>query len=217
MPTIKQGKTNHTAFVDASPFPAAPQTRKKPATRWLNSDKGAYSSRARGNNLKKMSEDFSFLQSKGIVTLDDLDQTVEGIGADVLDRMNGIRTMEARMKELTDLIECVEAYRELRPIFDEMNGIKFKKPKEKYKQEHAVELRRFYQCRRILDAQADENNKLPLTEWKKELEELQAAHDADYAAMKERRDELFRIQKLQQNLRSVLRQNERSGRDTPER
>ena len=178
---------------------------------------GAYSSRARGNNLKKMSEDFSFLQSKGIVTLDDLDQTVEGIGADVLDRMNSIRTMEARMKELTDLIDCVEDYRELRPIFDEMNGIHYKKPKEKYKQEHADELRRFYQCRRILDEQADENNKLPLAEWKKELAELQAAHDADYAAMKERRDELFRIQRLQQNLKSVLRQNERPGRDTPER
>ena len=177
----------------------------------------AYSSKARGNNLKRMSEDYSYLQSKGIVTMDDLDEAVEGIGEDVMDRMNALREQEGRMKELTDLIDCFEDYRKLKPILDEMNKIRFKKPREKYKQEHAAELRRFYQCRRILDEQLDDGGKLPYPKWKKELAELKKAHDADYAAMKAARDELFHIQKLQQNLRSVLRQNERPGRDSPER
>ena len=177
----------------------------------------AYSSKARGNNLKRMSEDFSYLQSKGIVTLDDLDEVVAGIGEDVMDRMNALRDQEDRMKELTDLIDCFEDYQKLKPILDEMNKIRFKKPKEKYKQEHAAELRRFYQCRRILDEQLDDNGKLPYPKWQKELAALKEAHDADYAAMKTTRDELFRIQRLQQNLKSALRQNERPRRETPER
>ena len=164
-----------------------------------------------------MSEDFSYLQSKGIVTLDDLDEAVAGIGENVMDRMDALRKQEGRMKELTDLIDCVEDHEALKPILDEMNKIRFKKPREKYKQEHASELRRFYQCRRILDKQLTEDGKLPYPKWKKELAELKKAYDADYAAMKATRDELFRIQKLQQNLKSALRQNERPGRDIPER
>ena len=178
---------------------------------------GAYSSKARGNNLKRMSEDFSYLQSKGIATMDDLDEAVAGIGEDVMDRMNALREQEDRMKELTDLIDHFEDYQKLKPILDEMNKIRFKKPREKYKQEHAAELRRFYQCRRILDAQLTDDGKLPFLKWQKELAALKEAYDADYAAMKATRDELFRIQKLQQNLKSVLRQNERPGRDSPER
>ena len=118
------------------------------------------------------------------------------------------------MKELTDLIDCFEDYQKLKPILDEMNKIRFKKPKEKYKQEHAAELRRFYQCRRILDEQLDDNGKLPYPKWQKELAALKEAHDADYAAMKTTRDELFRIQRLQQNLKSALRQNERPRRES---
>lgn len=178
---------------------------------------GAYSSKARGNNLKQMSEDFSYLQSKGIVTLDDLDKVVSAIGEDVMDRMETIREQEDRMKELTDLIDCVEDHQRLKLVFDEMNGIKYKKRREKYKQEHAAELRRFYKCRRILDEQLTDDGKLPYPKWQKELTALKEAHDADYTAMKTMRDELFRIQKLQQNLKSALRQNERPGRDSPER
>ena len=178
---------------------------------------GAYSSKARGKNLKQMSEDFSYLQSKGIVTLDDLNEVVAGIGADVMDRMETIREQESRMKELTDLIDCVEDHQKLKPVFDELNGIKYKKRQEKYKQEHAAELRRFYECRRILDKQLTNDGKLPFPKWQKELAALKEVHAADYAAMKTTRDELFRIQKLQQNLKSVLRQNERPGRDSPER
>ena len=178
---------------------------------------GAYSSKARGNNLKQMSEDFSYLQSKGIVTLDDLDKVVSDIGEDVMDRMKTIREQEDRMKELTDLIQCVEDHETHKLVFDEMNGIKYKKRREKYKQEHAAELRRFYQCRRILNEQLTDDGKLPFPKWQKELAALKEAHDANYAAMKTTRDELFRIQKIQQNLKSALRQNERPGRETPER
>ena len=134
-----------------------------------------------------------------------------------MDRMKTIREQEDRMKELTDLIDCVEDHQRLKLVFDEMNGIKYKKRREKYKQEHAAELRRFYQCRRILDKQLTDDGKLPYPKWQKELAALKEAHDADYAAMKTTRDELFRIQKLQQNLKSVLRQNERPGREMPER
>lgn len=177
----------------------------------------AYSSKARGGNLKRMSEDFAYLQSKGIVTLDDLDKTVQDIGADVSDRMESIRKQEDRMRKLADLIQCAADHKALQPIIGEMNRIRFKKAREKYKQEHAVELRRFYQCRRILDEQLNDDGKLPFSKWQKELAELKETHDAEYAAMKATRDELFRIRKLQQSLKSALRQNERPGRDSPER
>ena len=69
-----------------------------------------------------MSEDFSYLQSKGIATPDDLDEAVAGIGEDVMDRMDALREQEDRMKELTDLIDCVEDHEALKPILDEMNN-----------------------------------------------------------------------------------------------
>lgn len=177
----------------------------------------ACSKKARAANFQKHVETFNYLQSKGIATLDDLKETVSKMGDDVSERQKSIRNRQDRMKELTDLIHYAESYQRTRPIYDEMNAIRWKKKREAFRREHDGELRLFYASRRHL-AEHVNGKKLPVQAWKKELNQLTAENDADYAELKETRTEFWKLKKIKDNLESALAHNEQHHRrETPER
>ena len=161
---------------------------------------GAYSSKARAHNLQEYVDTFNYLQSRGISTLDDLRAVVSEIGDRVSDHQKSIRDREKRMKELTDLIRWAENYQRTKPVYDEMNAIKWPKKREKFRQEHDSDLRLFYLSRRELAGR-----KLTISALREEYAELKARNDADYAGLKEERSELFKHHKLQQRLESALK------------
>ena len=177
---------------------------------------GAYSTKARANNLQRHVDTFNYLQAKGIHTLDDLRNTVSDLESKVDDRSAAMKAMEARMRELTDLIRYAGEYRRLKPIFDELNGIKRKKRREEYRQQHEGDLRLFYLARRKLGEHTD-GQKIPLTEWKTELAELQTSHDTEYAEFRKDREEAFKLRRIKTDLESALKQEKTISRDAPER
>lgn len=177
---------------------------------------GAYSKKARANNFKEQVETFNYLQAQGINTLDDLKKAVSQMGLHLTDISDAMKADEGHMKKLTDLIRYAENYKRLRPIYDEMNGIRFKKRREAYKQEHDGDLRLFYLARRKLGDHAS-GKTIPLADWRKEIKTLQTEHDKKYAELKAIRVEYRRLSKIKQNLESALHEDKRITCDTPER
>ena len=156
---------------------------------------GAYSSRARANNLQEQIDTFNYLQARRISTIDDLRDAVSALADRVSDRQKALRDNEARMKELTQLIRYAEDDKRLRPLIDEMNAIRWKKKREAFRQEHEQDIRRYYAAHRKLGKYID-GKKIPLREWRQELTNLRTEHDAEYKKLKADWEELKMLHRI---------------------
>ena len=59
-----------------------------------------------------------------------------------------LKKMSVRMKELQNLIRYADDFKRLRPLYDELNAIKFKKKRDAFYAEHESELRLFHLAKR---------------------------------------------------------------------
>ena len=139
---------------------------------------GAWSQKAKANNLKEFSQVVAMLQAENIATTEDLYSRVSDLDHATSKMNHKLKAMSARMKELDTLIGFAEDYKDKKPIYDHLNGIKFKWLRDRYAAEHDDELRVFYQARRKLK-EAVPSGKANTEAWRKERAQLQQ----DYAAM----------------------------------
>ena len=159
----------------------------------------AYSQKARVSNLKEMNEMANYLKANEIYTIDDLESRVSTL-RDTVDELKAAMDKEtARMKEIRKMSEYSAAFKALKPIVDELQKIKFTKAKEKYKAEHAAELRQYYAARRkILDEFP--GGKYDSRVLDKEYAQLEQQHKDTYAKFVAIREEYQRIWHIQSHV-----------------
>ena len=135
-------------------------------------NKGAYSNKAKNANLQRYAEAFSFLQSKNLYTVDDLENTLHAM-QDKIDMLKkSASSKQARIKEVDELLRMVDYYKSGKPAADKLKSIRFEKSRQKYKAEHNDELRTFYMAERKLKPYF-KDGKLPITAWRRERERLE--------------------------------------------
>ena len=149
---------------------------------------GAYTQKARANNLKELSEIITFLQEHGITDVESLEAFISERRSIVDKKKTQLDIQTAEMKDLKKLPDAWETYKRLKPIADNLRSLKFTKAKEKYKAEHKSELNQFYAANRLLTKYFPDgkyNSKAIQTRYA----ELEQQHNADYAAFKNLREE----------------------------
>ena len=114
---------------------------------------GAYSQKAKVNNLKEMNALFNYLMENGIHDLDMLEDRVNTLRESSDALKETLDTQTARMKEIRKLPDYLAACHEVKPVYDGIQKIKFTRSKEKYKADHASELKQFYEAHRKLSAE----------------------------------------------------------------
>ncbi len=156
----------------------------------------AYSQKAKVSNLKELNAMTNYLKANEIYTIEDLGNRVSEL-RDSVDELKATMDAEtARMKEIRKMPEYSAAFKQLKPVFDDLQKIKFAKAKEKYKAEHAAELRQFYAARRkILDVFPDGRYDSSLLDAKHK--EVEATHAETLAKFKTIREENQRIWAIQ--------------------
>lgn len=156
----------------------------------------AYSQKAKISNMKELSRMVSYLRENQLYTIEDLESRVSTL-RDAVDELKATMDKEtARMKEIRKMPEYSATYQQLKPVFDELQKIKFTKAKEKYKAEHATELRQFHAARRkILDEFPD--GKYDSRALDKEYAQLEQAHKETYAEFVAIREEYQHIWDIQ--------------------
>ena len=140
-----------------------------------NRNKGAYSSKARIANLKKLSEAVSYLEAKHLYTADDLDAALHTMQGKIDTLKKLASGKQARIKELDELLRMADYYKAGKPVADKLKTIRFEKSRQKYKAEHDEELRLFYMAERKLKGKI-ENGKLPAAAWRAEKARLETAY-----------------------------------------
>lgn len=177
---------------------------------------GAWSNKAKVGNLKQRADAYNFLTERKLYTVDDLIAHTDALYHHMGEVKDASNRKRARVKEIDDLLRQAENYREFKPIYDQMNGIYFKKRREAFASEHERELDMFYMARRKLKPYAAEN-KLPVASWRQERSRLQqeiAATDARHAEIWQEVKELLNIQKCVEDVRHRQRtQNKQHGID----
>ena len=177
---------------------------------------GAWSDKAKVGNLQARADAYNFLVERKLYTVDDLIAHTDALYHHMGEVKDSNNRRRARVKEIDDLLRLSENYREFKPIYDQMNGIRFKKRREAFASEHERELDLFYMARRKLKPYAADN-KLPVASWKQERSRLQqeiAATDAQHAEIWQEVKELLNIQKCVEDIRHRQRtQNKQHGID----
>jgi len=152
--------------------PQPPMLNDLLALHCANRNKGAYSNKAKNANLQRYAEAFSFLQSKNLYTVDDLENTLHAMQDKIDTLKKSASTKQSRIKEVNELLRMVDYYKSGKPAADKLKSIRFEKSRQKYKAEHDDELRTFYMADRKLRPHF-KDGKLPTTAWRREREQLE--------------------------------------------
>ena len=164
---------------------------------------GAWSDKAKVGNLKERAAAFNFLTERKLYTVDDLLAHTDALYHHMDEIKDANAPKRKRVKEIDELLRQAENYREYKPIYDQMNGIKFKKRREAFASEHERELDMFYMARRKLKPYAADN-KLPVASWKQERLRLQqeiTATDAQHEEIWQEVKKLLNIRKCVEDVR----------------
>ena len=164
----------------------------------------AYSNKGKIRNLKQFNEVINFLEQQNIRTLDDLESRVNAIREEFHTLTDSLQTKSKRMDELKKLIQNAEDYRQLKPVFDEMNQIHWKGRREKFAQEHESDLRHFYAVRRALQETVGGKTLTPKA-WQNEFDQLKAEYNKLSAGYKPIREEMLKLLQVQHNVDTILK------------
>ena len=152
--------------------PQPPTLNDLLALHCANRNKGAYSNKAKNANLQRYAEAFSFLQSKNLYTVDDLENTLHAMQNKIDTLKKSASAKQSRIKELDELFRMAQYYVDGQPVADKLRSIRFEKSRQKYKSEHDDTLRTFYMAERKMKPYF-KDGKLPITAWRREREQLE--------------------------------------------
>ena len=168
---------------------------------------GAWSQKAKGKNLKEFAEAVNYLMENKLLTLEALESRLSAVSTEFDTLSDTMKAKSARMKELQELIRQAENYKRLKPVYDELNGIKWKKQREKFETAHDADLRLFYTARRILKEKLG-GKPITLTAWKQEYDRLQAEYAKLSPQYKPLREDLMKMRRVQYCVDRVLQRRQ---------
>ena len=119
----------------------------------------------------------------------------------------------ARMREIRKLPDYLATYHEMKPVYDGLQKIKFTRSKEKYKADHAAELKQFYEARRKLSAQFPDG-KFDRHALEEEYARLEQEHEETYAQFKSIRADSQQLWKIKSYVDSARKNLEQTQQHT---
>ena len=174
----------------------------------------AYSWKARVNNLKELSEIITFLQEHGITDVDTLEAYISEKRTVVDNKKSLLDQQTAEMRDLKKLPECWSTYKQLKTVADGLRDLKFTKAKEKYKKEHAAELKQFYAANRMLSKYCPDG-KYDSKAIAARYADLEKEHAATYADFKEIREETQMLWRIRSRIDAALKSQNHTKEEIP--
>lgn len=168
---------------------------------------GAWSQKAKGKNLKEFAEAVNYLMENKLLTLEALESRLSAVSTEFDTLSDTMKAKSARMKELQELIRQAENYKRLKPVYDELNGIKWKKQQgEIWKPPMTLTCGCFIR-RRILKEKLD-RKPITLAAWKQEYDRLQAEYAKLSPQYKPLREDLMKMRRVQYCVDRVLQRRQ---------
>lgn len=188
--------------------PYSPSLAKLLADYFDARNAGAWSSKAKVGNLKRLTSAIVYLEENDLHTLADLEARLDSLHTALDKTKTALDANKKRSRELRELLRYAEIYKHFKPLHDQLCAIRWKSKREQFKAEHENELRQFYLARRKLPDGSH------IAEWQRELETLKRDSDAAYAEYKALRAELTKLLDVKYCIDCALSAREAKGRVT---
>lgn len=169
---------------------------------------GAWSSKAKIGNLKRLTSAIAYLNENGLHTLADLEARLDSLHAALDEAKAALDASKKRSKELRELLRFAEQYKRYTPLHEQLTTIKWKSKREQFKSEHESELRQFYLARRKLP------NGIHIAEWQRELATLERENNVAYVKYKTLHSELTKLLDVKYCVDRAMSAREAKGRET---
>ena len=176
----------------------------------------AWSNAGKIRNLQELAKIIIYVDDNNIHSLDDLLSCVKQVGDNVQALKKSMKEKQDRIKELRNLLRYEENYRNLLPLFEQMNAIKWKGKRNKFYAEHRQEINLFYVSRRKLKEQADTGGKYSVVAWKQEIAKLDHQRKAEYEKYKEINENFQHLLKVKYWVDTAIHQQEEELRRATE-
>ena len=160
--------------------------------------------------MQRYVEAFSFLQSKNLYTVDDLETTLHSMQDKIDTLKKSASAKQSRIKEVNELLRMVDYYKSGKPAADKLKSIRFEKSRQKYKAEHDDELRTFYMAERKLKSYF-KDGKLPITAWRKERDRLEQEYKTGQAELSPIYAEVKKLWQIKYKVEQVIHEQERQN------
>ena len=180
------------------------QQQKRPATRT-----------GRIRALQENAALFSFLQSNGIQSMQQLHEKISDLNSRYYDLRGEIVKAERRIATLTERGEMWKQYSQHKAVRRQLDRVK-PENRELFQQRHSRELILYEAAARYLKELKDSGEEITPKAWAREAASLTAAKDLKYMDMKAMREELKAVERLKKAADQLARQEQTKDRE-PER
>ncbi|MBQ9716568.1 MAG: MobA/MobL family protein [Clostridia bacterium] len=204
--TLKELFTLLQDIKEALSVPQEPSLAEVILNYYDNKNASAWNTYKRVGNLKDMSQCINYIREQGLFSIADLETKVSAQRAKLDESTERCAGLESRLKEVTELLRQAQNYADTKPIYDEWYSIRFKGRKEKFKNEHEDELKKYYAASRKLKEHF-RDGRLPITAWQKEAEQLKNEYEKARTGMNA-------IRKDVQNLHQITVMVQYANKDT---
>lgn len=167
--------------------PYSPSLGKLLADYYDGRNAGAWSSKAKVGNLKRLTSAVAYLNENGLHTLADLEARLNSLHLALDELKTTLDANKKRLKELRELLRYADQYKRFKPLHEQLIAIKWRPKRERFKAEHESELRQFYLARRKL------SDGIHTAEWQRQLGALEHENDAAYVEYKALHSELTKL------------------------
>ena len=171
----------------------------------LKQGKGiGYERWAKKHNLKAMAQTLIFLQEKGLLNEDALDQRITGLDTKFHESLTVVKDLETRMADNKKLRSHAAAYKQYRPLAQKLKAAR---SPAAFEEQHRAELTAYRAAAAYL--KANNITKLPSPK-RLEAEYAQLASEKAkfYEQYKEAKEELLKLKTAKQNVASFFREEE---------
>ena len=144
------------------------------------------------------------MEEHNLVTISDLESMLDSISAATSDLNGQIKKISVRQKELEELIRYGNMYLQNKPIYEQLTSIRWKKPQEKFKEQHADELRLFYLAKRKLTEKLGSTN-VSISTWQDESNQCERARNALYDEYRPQHELLMQLCKIKSHINNMQR------------
>jgi len=174
----------------------------------LRQGKGkGYENWAKVFNIKQTAQVLLFLQNAGISSYEELKQKAEHAAEEFNQHSTDIKTKEQQLTELQELKNAVITYHRTREVFSEYKASHYS---NRYLETHREEIISYRSAQEIF--KKHKINKLPrVNDLSAEYMRILSEKKEEYAAYKEKRQQMQELLKAQKNIETILNLKEEKG------
>ena len=158
-------------------------------------------------NPKKLAEQIQYLQDNNIMTVEQLNETVNSVRDEYDNIRIGLKEVEMRLKSLAELVKQAEIYYRHRDLYKQYHSLSGNKA-DMFRIKNYTEIALYESAEKHFKENVN-GSTVEIGKWKSDIATLTERRDRLYSEMYKKRDEMKLAESVQKSVDTALKQHTR--------